>query len=110
LASSSAIRTLRTFRTSRFNGLAQRVTYFTPLRNKMPARLYFFSRRARTLLGASALLLAGAEVYVDWDTWIELNVAILYSLPVVVAAAARNRPLIWLLTLLLFTASFAVYA
>jgi signal transduction histidine kinase len=76
----------------------------------MPARLYFLGRRARMVLAFSALLLAAGEVYVDWDTWIELNVAILYSLPLVVAAAARNRRLIWLLTLLLFAATFAVYA
>jgi signal transduction histidine kinase len=76
----------------------------------MPARLYFLGRRARTLLAASALLLAAAEVYMDWVTWIELNVAILYSLPLVVAAAARNRRLIWLLTLLLVAATFVVYA
>ncbi|HZP94066.1 MAG TPA: HAMP domain-containing sensor histidine kinase [Burkholderiales bacterium] len=76
----------------------------------MPARLYFLGHRARTLLAVSALLLAAVEIYIDWDTWIELNVAILYSLPLVVAAAARNRRLIWLLTLLLVASTFAVYA
>lgn len=55
-------------------------------------------------------MLAAVEIYVDWQTWIQLNVSIIFSLPLVVAAAARNRRLIWLLALLLFTATFAVYA
>ena len=55
-------------------------------------------------------MLAAAEVYVDWQTWIQLNVSIVYSLPLVLAAAARNRRLIWLLAGLLLIATFAVYA
>lgn len=76
----------------------------------MPARLYLLGPRARALLAGSALLLAAVEIYVDWDTWIQLNVSIVYSLPLVVAAAARNRRLIWLLLLLLLTSTFVVYA
>lgn len=76
----------------------------------MPARLYLLGRRSRALLAAAALLLAASEVYIDWQTWIQLNVSIVYSVPLVVAAAARNRRLIWLLTALLFTATFVVYA
>ena len=76
----------------------------------MPARLYSLGPRARALLIGSALALAVVEIYIDWLTWIELNVAIVYSLPLVVAAAARNRRLIWLLALVLLTATFVVYA
>lgn len=76
----------------------------------MPARLYFLGPRYRALLAASALLLAAAEIYADCNTWIQLNVSIVYSLPLVVAAAARNRRLIWSLAVLLFIATFVVYA
>jgi len=76
----------------------------------MPGRLYFLGRGARALVAASALLLAAGEIYVDWETWIQLNVSIVYSLPLVVAAAARNRRLIWWLVLLLLTSTFVVYA
>src|SRR5438105_5795640 len=82
-------------------------------RTRMPASprlLDFLRRRFRLFLGGAAVLLAAAEVYVDWHTWIELNVSIVYSLPLVVAAAARDRRLIWLLALMLLTATFAVYA
>jgi len=72
--------------------------------------LDFLHRRARVLLCGSAVVLAAAEVYVDWGTWIQLNVSIVYSLPLVLAALARNRRLIWILALMLFMATFAVYA
>ena len=47
--------------------------------------------------GAIAVALAIVEVLFDWGTWIELNVSVLYSLPLVVAAAARRRWLMWAL-------------
>ena len=72
--------------------------------------LDFFRRRSRRVLGAAAVLLAFAEVYTDWSTQIRLNVAIVYSLPLVLAASARDRRLIWLLVLMLLSATFAVYA
>jgi len=77
-----------------------------------PSRRFFeFLRtRSRMLLGAAAVLLAAVEVGIDFDTWIQLNVSIVYSLPLVLAAAARNRRLIWLLVLMLLAATFAVYA
>ena len=56
------------------------------------------------------MLLAAAEVYVDSNTWISLNVSIVYSLPLVIAAAARNRRVIWLLVAMLLAATFSVYA
>lgn len=64
----------------------------------------------RRLLCVCALLLAALEVYADLDTWIELNVAIVYSLPLVLAAAARSRRLLWLLAAALLVATFAIYA
>jgi len=76
----------------------------------VPARLYSLGPRARALVAGSALALAVVEIYVDWETWIQLNVSIVYSLPLVVAAGTRNRRLIWLLALVLLTATFVVYA
>jgi len=59
--------------------------------------------------GMLAVLLAVIEVVVDWLTWIELNEAIVYSLPLILAAAARNRKLLWGLTVFLAVTAFAVY-
>ena len=56
------------------------------------------------------MALAAVEVAVDWVTWIELNEAIVYTLPLVLAAMARNRRLLWGLTLFLVGTTFAVYA
>lgn len=62
-----------------------------------------------TLAGAVAVALAIFEVLFDWGTWIELNVSVLYSLPLVVAAAARRRRLMWGLAMVLIGMTFAVY-
>jgi hypothetical protein len=56
-----------------------------------------------------AMLLAAAEVLADWGTWIQLNVAILYSLPLLVAALARDRKLLWGLATTLVLMTFGVY-
>jgi len=56
-----------------------------------------------------AVLLAALEVAVDWGTWIDLNVSIVYSLPLIVAAVARSRRLLWNLTIVLVIMTFAVY-
>jgi signal transduction histidine kinase len=59
--------------------------------------------------GVLAIVLAAAEVFIDWTTWIQLNISIVYSLPLVLAAATRNRRLIWGLMLVLISMTFAVY-
>ncbi|HZU34349.1 MAG TPA: HAMP domain-containing sensor histidine kinase, partial [Gemmataceae bacterium] len=59
--------------------------------------------------GGLALLLALIEVFLDWATHIDLNVSILYGLPLVVAAATRSRRLLWALALFLLVTTFAVY-
>lgn len=59
--------------------------------------------------GAFAVALAIVEVLFDWGTWIELNVSVLYSVPLVFAAAARRRRLLWTLAFLLICMTFAVY-
>jgi len=59
--------------------------------------------------GRLAVALAVLEIGLDYSTWVELNVATIYSLPLVLAAAARNRRLLWVLTFALACASFVVY-
>jgi len=65
--------------------------------------------RRPAVLGALAIALAGAEVLVDVTTTIQLNVSIAYSLPLVVAAAGRNRRLVWGLAFVLVCITFFAY-
>jgi len=67
-------------------------------------------RQPLPMAGVLAVCLAIILVFVDWITWIELNEAIVYSLPLVLAAMARSRRLLWVMTFLLFGTIFAVYA
>jgi len=60
--------------------------------------------------GALAILLAAVEILIDWGTWVSLNVSIVYSLPLIVAAVARSRRLLWALALLLVIMTFAIYS
>jgi signal transduction histidine kinase len=59
--------------------------------------------------GALAVALAIGVAVFDATTWIELNVSVLYSLPLVFAAAARKRRLLWTLALALTVMTFVVY-
>ncbi len=72
--------------------------------------LELLHRRPLPLAGALAVCLATVQVIIDWATWIELNEAIVYPLPLVLAAMARNRRLLWYLALFLLGTTFAVYA
>ncbi len=56
-----------------------------------------------------SILVAAFAVVIDWITWVELNVSIMYGLPLVLAAMARSRRLLWTLMLVLVTMTFAVY-
>jgi signal transduction histidine kinase len=62
------------------------------------------------VLTALAVLLAAIEVFLDFTTWIQLNVAIVYGLPLVLAAASRSRRLVWAMAGSLVAATFIVYA
>ena len=64
----------------------------------------------RHVIGTLAVLLAAIEVFVDWTTWVQLNISIVYGLPLVLAAAARSRRLLWGLTLALICATYVIYA
>ena len=71
--------------------------------------LHLLHRPPWMLAGLLAVALAGIEVVVDWLTWIELNEAIVYTLPLILAGAARNRRLLWGLTIFLGATTFGVY-
>jgi signal transduction histidine kinase len=46
----------------------------------------------------------------DFTTWIELDVAAIFGLPLVLAGATRSRTLLWILTGTLVATTFVVYA
>ncbi len=66
--------------------------------------------RQPPLAGALAVLAAVLAAYIDWITWIELNVTAIYSLPLILAISTRNRRLLWGMTAFLLITAFAVYA
>ena len=66
--------------------------------------------RGRRSQHALAVLVALLAAYIDWITWIELNVSVLYGLPLVLSVATRNRRLLWGMTTLLLITTFVVYS
>jgi len=62
------------------------------------------------LAGTLAVVVAAVEATVDWTTWVELDVSAVYGVPLVLAAVARNRRLLWVLTACLVFMTFAAYA
>ncbi len=66
--------------------------------------------RPAIVLGTLAVSLAAVEVLIDWTTWIELNVSIVYGLPLILAAAARSRRLLWGLVSALVLVTFIIYS
>jgi signal transduction histidine kinase len=65
--------------------------------------------RPAMLLAALAVATALAEVVLDVRTPIELDLASMYPLPLLLAAATRRRALVWALSLLLAVATLVVY-
>jgi signal transduction histidine kinase len=55
------------------------------------------------------LMLTVMLMLLDFSTWIELNVAVAYSLPLVFAAASRKPRVLWALAAVLIVATFVVY-
>lgn len=68
--------------------------------------IYSHAPRSVSLLAVSV---AAAEVLFDWGTHIQLNVSIIYSVPLVLAALSRRRQLLWSLLVILECMVFAVY-
>src|SRR5687767_6950414 len=66
--------------------------------------------RNMVFIALLAVALALVEVSLDAVTWVELDVAAIYGLPLVLAALTRSRRLLWALTAALTVATFAVYA
>jgi signal transduction histidine kinase len=62
------------------------------------------------LAGALAIVVAAVEAILDWTTWVELDVSAIYGVPLVLAAVARNRRLLWALATGLLVMTFAAYA
>ncbi len=62
------------------------------------------------LAGAVAVIVALLAAYIDWITWIDLNVSVLYGLPLVLCIATRNRRLLWGMTTFLLITTFVVYS
>ena len=71
-----------------------------------------FPRSDRTVAFAYvfAIVLAAAEVVLDLGTWVALDIAAIYGIPLVLAAFTRNRRLLWGLTAALTLATFITYA
>jgi signal transduction histidine kinase len=69
-------------------------------------------RRDRTVVFAAwfAIVLSVAEVVLDLGTWVELDIATIYGIPLVLAAFTRSRPLLWGLMIVLVLVTFIAYA
>ena len=76
----------------------------------MKGFLRLLHRQPLPMAGVLAVCLAMLLVFIDWFTWIELNVAIVFSLPLVLAAMVRSRRLLWGMAFLLVGTILAVYA
>jgi signal transduction histidine kinase len=59
---------------------------------------------------AGAIVLAAVEVVLDLATWVDLDIASIYGIPLVVAAFARDRRLLWGLAVGLVLVTFLAYA
>ena len=70
----------------------------------------FGSRENRGALVMAVLAVALGLVVADFFTWVELDVAAIFGLPLVLAGATRSRALLWLLTGFLIASTFVVYA
>jgi signal transduction histidine kinase len=77
--------------------------------SKVASGLSAIERNAR-FASACAVALASVEVLLDLFTWVELDIASIYGIPLVLAAFARNRRLLWGLTVTLTLATFVTYA
>jgi signal transduction histidine kinase len=67
------------------------------------------SRDHRSALVAAVFAVTLGLVAADFTTWIELDVAAIFGLPLVLAGATRSRALLWALTGLLVATTFVVY-
>jgi len=78
--------------------------------SRMACIAWSYFRHERRVLHATAISAAICLAAADFATWIELDIAAIYSIPLVLAAASRSRRLLWLLTAVLAVSTFLVYA
>jgi signal transduction histidine kinase len=64
----------------------------------------------RTVLLVAVFAVTLGLITLDFITWVELDVAAIFGLPLVLVGATRSRRLLWILTALLAITTFAVYA
>jgi signal transduction histidine kinase len=64
----------------------------------------------RTLLVVAVFAVALAVVIIDFTTWVELDVAAIFGVPLLLVGPTRSRRLLWILTALLAIATFTAYA
>jgi signal transduction histidine kinase len=76
----------------------------------MTSSVWSHLSRDRRLLFAAVIGVVLCLTALDFATWIELDVASIYGIPLVLAAATRSRTVLWTLTVLLALTTFAVYA
>src|SRR5579885_2794173 len=61
------------------------------------------------LLIVLAVASMAVEVLLDWTSPAQLNVSVIYSIPLILAGLARERRLLWLLLIVLLCMTFMVY-
>jgi signal transduction histidine kinase len=68
------------------------------------------SRENHTTLVVVVFVVTLGLIVADFTTWIQLDIATIYGLPLLLAGATRSRALLWMLTGLLTATTFTVYA
>jgi len=66
--------------------------------------------RTMSYIPLFAIGLATVEAFIDAVTWVELDVAAIYGIPLLLAALTRSRRLLWTLAAVLTITTFVVYA
>ena len=64
----------------------------------------------RTVLLVAVFAVTLALVTIDFITWVELDVAAIFGLPLLLIGPTRSRRLLWILTALLVIATFTAYS
>jgi len=78
---------------------------------KLRANWQALSRhRTMSYIPLFAIGLATVEAFIDAVTWVELDVAAIYGIPLLLAALTRSRRLLWTLAAVLTITTFVVYA
>ena len=82
----------------------------SPSRAGVPFRWAFLRDSTVSLAVVLSIVAAGFGIFLDIETWLQLNVSVLYTIPLVLAAPARSRRLLWGLATSLVSVTFLVYS